>query len=210
MFNFIKKSIIANRAEETILYEYVLDELEDGYKVRGLWAKALAMSEGDENKATSLYMQYRVQNIKDFFVSLKIAYEELSKAQIKNQLINLVKNNEVENNVPKPKPLDYSTKFLEKYDCTEKSINVIVDNKIIRVRNKLNYICFDRFTNEEFIIPVEKFEEISSRENTYIEKTSNGIICSYCETLNSIDNSYCYKCNEPITLNSLIENYKRK
>ena len=138
MFNFIKKAIIANRAEETILYEYVLDELEDGYKVRGLWAKALAMSEGDENKATSLYMQYRVQNIKDFFVSLKIAYEKLSKAQIKNKLINLVKNNEVENNVPKPKNLDYATKFLEKYDCTEKSINVIIDNKIIRVRNKLN------------------------------------------------------------------------
>ena len=27
MFNFIKKAIISNRAEETILYEYVLDEL---------------------------------------------------------------------------------------------------------------------------------------------------------------------------------------
>ena len=89
MFNFIKKAIIANRAEETILYEYVLDELEDGYKVRGLWAKALAMSEGDENKATSLYMQYRAQNIKDFFISLKITYDELSKTQIRNKLSNL-------------------------------------------------------------------------------------------------------------------------
>ncbi len=94
MFNFIKKSIIANRAEETILYEYVLDEIEDGYKVRGLWAKSLAMSEGDENKAKSLYMQYRVQNIKDFFISLKIAYDELSKTQIRNKLSNL--NNEKE------------------------------------------------------------------------------------------------------------------
>lgn len=96
MFNFIKKAIISNRAEETILYEYVLDELEDGYKVRGLWAKALAMSEGDENKANALYMQYRVQNIKDFFLSLKIAYEELSKIQIKNKLniVNSVKENE--------------------------------------------------------------------------------------------------------------------
>lgn len=60
MFNFIKKAAISNRANETILYEYVLDELESGYKVRGLWAKALAISEGNENKATSLYMQYRV------------------------------------------------------------------------------------------------------------------------------------------------------
>ncbi len=94
MFKFIKKSIIANRAEETILYEYVLDEIEDGYKVRGLWAKSLAMSEGDENKAKSLYMQYRVQNIKDFFISLKIAYDELSKTQIRNKLSNL--NNEKE------------------------------------------------------------------------------------------------------------------
>lgn len=103
MFNFIKKSVIANRVEEAILYECVLDELEDGYKVRGLWGKALAMSEGDENKATSLYMQYRVQNIKDFFISLKITYEELSKTQIKNKLINLNKNN-----VLKTKDLDNS------------------------------------------------------------------------------------------------------
>ena len=36
MFNFIKKAIISNRAEETILYEYVLDELEDGYKEKDL------------------------------------------------------------------------------------------------------------------------------------------------------------------------------
>ena len=93
MFNFIKKTIISNRVEETILYECVLDELEDGFKVRGLWGKALAMSEGDENKATSLYMQYRVQNIKDYFTALKITYEELSKSQIKNKLVDLNKKN---------------------------------------------------------------------------------------------------------------------
>lgn len=114
MFKFIKKSIIANRAEETILYEYVLDELEDGYKVRGLWAKALAMSEGDENKAKSLYMQYRVQNIKDFFISLKITYDELSKTQIRNKLSNL--NNEKEEikySSKEKKEIKYSNKEKE-------------------------------------------------------------------------------------------------
>jgi len=89
MFNFIKKAVIANRVEESILYEYVLDELDEGFKVRGLWGKALAMSDGDINKANSLYLQYRVQNIRDTFISLKIAYEELTKNQIKNQITKL-------------------------------------------------------------------------------------------------------------------------
>jgi len=100
MFNFIRKAVISNRVEETILYEYVYDELEDGFKIRGLWAKALAMSEGNEDKATSLYMQYRVQNIRDIFTSMKIAYEELSKSQIKTKLkqkvdLNIKSDNDV-------------------------------------------------------------------------------------------------------------------
>ena len=151
MFNFIKKAIIANRAEETILYEYVLDELEDGYKVRGLWAKALAMSEGDENKATSLYMQYRVQNIKDFFVSLKIAYEELSKAQIKNKLINLVKNNEVKNNVPKTRDIEIIKDEYERINCPHcntytylKDENCFKCDKNIR---KLDHNTIDKYRN---------------------------------------------------------------
>lgn len=141
MFNMFKKAAISNRVEETILYEYVLDELEDGFKVRGLWGKALAMSEGDENKATSLYMQYRVQNIKDYFTTLKITYEELSKTQIKSSLENnFISDQSTDNFNVNPENI-----FLEKYNCNRKSINIeITDDYIIVKRGRENNAIFDR------------------------------------------------------------------
>ena len=39
--------------------------IQEGIKRDGLWAKALANSEGDEKKTKALYIQYRVQAIKD-------------------------------------------------------------------------------------------------------------------------------------------------
>ena len=82
MFNKFRKIAITNRLEDQILYEYVLDELEDGIKVKGLWAKAYANSEGNSDKVEPLYMQYRAQSIKDIFTAMKIAYQELSKDKI--------------------------------------------------------------------------------------------------------------------------------
>ncbi len=218
---------ISNNLEisEDEIYEKIMIEIEEDKKVKSTWAKALAQSDGDRDKAESLYIKLRVHKFKTEHIiymeeknnvmrdekeklkALKVNKEKIdSKSKIfkyvydipadikiqliskytlgnpyedneqikyifkdkstgeecvlkycdnfyvlfsndkrkeeifhiKNKSIYLVKNNEVENNVPKPKNLDYATKFLEKYDCTEKSINVIIDNKIIRVRNKLN------------------------------------------------------------------------
>ena len=86
MFNWIKKQAIQKRVEDAILYEYVADELEDGVKVKGLWAKAYAQSGGDSDAVEPLYMQYRVQSIKDLFTAMKIAYEELPKNEISKYL----------------------------------------------------------------------------------------------------------------------------
>lgn len=88
MFNFIKKHQIVNRIEDEILYEYIVDEMEAGTKLKGLWAKAYANSEGDNNKIEPLYMQYRVQSIKDYFETLKMAYQKLSKEKISEILNN--------------------------------------------------------------------------------------------------------------------------
>lgn len=82
MFNLIKKKIIQNRLQDEILYEYVAEEIEENIKNKGLWAKAYAQSEGDLNKVEPLYMQYRVQAIKDVFTSLEIIYSELSRAYL--------------------------------------------------------------------------------------------------------------------------------
>ena len=54
-----------DRLSEIQLYELVAEELENGEQVRGLWFKAIADAEGDEEKAKPLYLKYRVQMIRD-------------------------------------------------------------------------------------------------------------------------------------------------
>lgn len=53
------------RAEdEDKIYEQAMAEIEEDTKVRGTWAKALANSDGNIDKAKSLYIQMRVQSLK--------------------------------------------------------------------------------------------------------------------------------------------------
>jgi len=68
--NFIKQIVnkikgIEGRDREEIIYASVLEELEKGNKKKGLWAKAIADSEGDKDKIESFYIKYRVQSIED-------------------------------------------------------------------------------------------------------------------------------------------------
>jgi hypothetical protein len=79
MFDSIKKALIQNREDDALLYEYVLTEIENEVILKGLWAKAMALSEGNDNKIRPLYMQYRVQSIKDEFTKLNIAYKEMTR-----------------------------------------------------------------------------------------------------------------------------------
>ncbi|MAC83379.1 MAG: hypothetical protein CL624_04520 [Arcobacter sp.] len=187
--NKINVDTIINEDE---IYEKVMLEIEEDRKVKSTWAKALAQSEGNKDKAESLYINFRFINIK------KEIYNKT------NSNIQITSNLDSSSNLS-VNEID----FLERNGCTEKSINVISDDKIIRIRNRQDNVCIDRFTNKEFIIPTEKFEKISSRENAFLEKKTHGVICTYCETLNSSGNPYCYKCKKPITLDCLIESYKK-
>ena len=55
-----------DRAQEASLYAEAMSELERGERDKGLWAKALAESDGDEQKATARYLKLRVVALKDF------------------------------------------------------------------------------------------------------------------------------------------------
>lgn len=58
--------------DEDAIYEQVMLEIEEDKKVKSTWAKALAGSDGDKNKAEALYIKLRVQNIKkDLLEKLK-------------------------------------------------------------------------------------------------------------------------------------------
>lgn len=65
MFEKFRRTSAAARLLEEQLYEQVVMELSQGQRRNGLWAKAIASSDGSEEKAKSLYIEYRVQSIKD-------------------------------------------------------------------------------------------------------------------------------------------------
>ena len=51
--------------QEEAFYKQVLEEVEAGNMRKGIYAKALADGLGDEGKAQSLYIKYRVQSLVD-------------------------------------------------------------------------------------------------------------------------------------------------
>ena len=78
--------------EEEALYKQVLDEVESGVMRKGIYAKALADGLGDEGKAQSLYIKYRVQSLIDEekhkaeLLGLKLTAKEKEKKAIKKKL----------------------------------------------------------------------------------------------------------------------------
>ena len=66
--NFLKEfqlRRVAKKLMEEQLYELVASELRQGYKREGLWAKAIAKSKGNDDKAKSLYIEFRVESLID-------------------------------------------------------------------------------------------------------------------------------------------------
>ncbi len=71
MFESIKKRTASARIVEEQFYEQVVNEIANGYLRNGLWAKAIANSNGQDEKAKALYIQYRVQSLKDEYELLR-------------------------------------------------------------------------------------------------------------------------------------------
>ena len=84
MFEKFKAETAKARLQEEKMYEQVQEEINLGKKRDGLWAKAIAKSNGSEDKALSIYIALRVQSIKDEY--------ELKEEEIKR--IKDAKNNE--------------------------------------------------------------------------------------------------------------------
>ena len=72
MFETLKKQSVERlikdalqRESEERLYAQVVQEIEAGQRRDGLWAKALTLSSGDENRAKAEYIKLRVQSLLD-------------------------------------------------------------------------------------------------------------------------------------------------
>ena len=61
----VENTLADSRLEEELIYKHILEEMDSGVIRDGLYAKAMANSNGDEAQAKSLYMKYRLQSVKD-------------------------------------------------------------------------------------------------------------------------------------------------
>ncbi|SVE34310.1 uncharacterized protein METZ01_LOCUS487164 [marine metagenome] len=89
---------ILNKApnpKEEALYQRVFEELEEGIKFKGLWAKAYAKSNGDIDRVESIYIDLRVDSLRneDKYEAQRIAYknkqakiEEKERKEERNEL----------------------------------------------------------------------------------------------------------------------------
>jgi hypothetical protein len=70
-----------SQLKEEKIYEMVLNEINQGIRREGVWAKAIAKSEGNENKAKSLYIEFRAQSLShELFEAEKNLLKMLSKS----------------------------------------------------------------------------------------------------------------------------------
>ena len=76
-----------DRLLEEKLYEQVAQELNDGKRREGIWAKAIANSNGSDDKAKSLYIKYHVQAIKDESIVTSKLYEEQQKLSTEDEIL---------------------------------------------------------------------------------------------------------------------------
>ena len=65
MFDKFRLNSAKARLLEEKVYEQVVQELAQGFRRDGLWAKAMAEGNGSEERAKSIYIKLRVQSIKD-------------------------------------------------------------------------------------------------------------------------------------------------
>ena len=80
IFDKVKKTTIASRRREEILYKVALEEVENDEIRKGLYAKALSKADGDKEKADGIYLKLRVQSIMDDIESEQINSREDARA----------------------------------------------------------------------------------------------------------------------------------
>lgn len=132
---------LQNDINEDLIYEQVMIEIEENRKVKSTWAKALAESEGNKDIAESLYINFRVKEIKMF----------KEKEQDKNQL-------------EKEKNLSLSKEIKLKEFLKEKDFNLVnrVNSDLAKVSSNKHVMNGElKFIDEEWKFTPSKIKEIN-------------------------------------------------
>ena len=124
---------------EEEIYESISKEIDNDEKKKGLWTKAFGESDGDENKAKSLYIKYRFDQIKDSQSDvLKGGSKETegknNKEEVKES-ISLLKREELGNkeNIDGNKPKETEINLKNSQDNYKKQYDTFFYLKIIIV-----------------------------------------------------------------------------
>jgi len=64
LLDTVKRRLQVDSTDDEVYYLKVVKELESGYKREGLWAKALAETDGDSDAAHAKYIRLRVLSLK--------------------------------------------------------------------------------------------------------------------------------------------------
>jgi len=152
MFDSFRKAIIQRREDDELLYEYVLTEIENKVIVKGLWAKAMALSDGNKDKTQSLYMQYRVQAIKDLFTKLEISYNDLKKDVLFKKISMLFSG--TESQTEKTINIDESTKYKDSLNES----GYLVENS----SDQKGWIIHEPLGGKAHIYTIEELEEYAN------------------------------------------------
>jgi len=234
MFDYFKKIAISNRADDELLYEFVLNEIENGVVSRGLWGKALANSSGNDANAKSIYMRYRVQSIKDVFTAQKIAYKELSKPKLFQYIQDKIFpiTNDYTNLIPKTEVIESENYLVskEEEDLYEEVANELSNNirkeglwlKAIQntdgdenkalalyIKYRSEAIKVKKHEKLEQLKTEAKIKEREKKKQEEIHK--QGLISKYKETFekkHEVNKNYFDYCiDQPVSVHELSEKY---
>ena len=181
----IELTLAESRQDEELMYEYIADEMDLGIIRKGLYAKALANSKGDEKEANSLYLKYRLQSVKDSFKG-KSSAEYFRDNFLNQQNIDedesfyLIATNEInEGNInsalwAKCEAINMGDETKTKYDYINKRVTILVKeyNRIKRKITKEEYLkIFDKYN-----LPGKKDAEVDIETGRYFPKAPEGEI----------------------------------
>ena len=173
---------------EDKIYEEIMIEIEENKKNKSTWAKALSQSDGDKDKAESLYIKFR--------------FEMMNKNSIKrndnNEVINKEKGNELNSNIE-----------IKQKENIEKSVIKESNLELLKKMAELKGYVFVSDTEITKESTWEDFTwQISDQDTTVlyimdreyiIETLVLEINCSYCGKKNIFNNdNKCISCGKNI------------
>ena len=152
-----KNENLSTKITEDKIYEKIMIEIEEDKKVKSTWAKALAQSDGDKDKAESIYIKFRFVEIKNEtykdieLLKMKEINKQEEEIKIKNENIEYKKLlKEEEERISKKSNFDIEKeKYLNDYNKRKKEEELKTKLEIFLKKEEL--IIIDTISDSEVI-----------------------------------------------------------